>query len=200
MHISKYSPLKSIHFYRRLNQLSQHFCHSDWGISRICILNASDVFSGFEKRWPLILFLMYGNEKKSFGPKSGLYCGWLNKSIFWEVALSWWGVVRLRRLVFLTSWKTTVKQMFVYHLKLTVLSCSRGTNTTWPCFPKKKIGDHLLGIRGNPRFIICHDVIDAFRSTAIVFFEHFYRSIDTSFFWAIDKLCGIQLEIFLPTH
>ena len=46
----------------------------------------------------------------------------------------------------------------------------------------------------------CHDVIDVFRSTAIVFLEHFFRPIDTSlfFFWAIDKLWGIQRkQIFL---
>ena len=32
----------------------------------------------------------------------------------------------------------------------------------------------------NPRLINCHDVIDVFRSTAIVFLEHFLRPIDTS--------------------
>ena len=32
---------RSIHFSTRLNQLSKHFCHSDWGISKIYILNAS---------------------------------------------------------------------------------------------------------------------------------------------------------------
>ena len=90
-----------------------------------------------------------------------------------------------------------------------------------------KTGDHLLGsdscasnfswiwlilkhpysrllftfglIRVNLRFITCHDIIDVFRSTAIVFLEHFFRPIDTSlFFRAIDKLFGIQREqIFL---
>ena len=72
----------------------------------------------------------------------------------------------------------------------------------------EKTGDHLLGsdscasnfcwiwlilrdpysrvlftfglIRVNPLFITCHDVIDVFQSTAIVFLEHFLRPICTS--------------------
>ena len=47
---SKYSPLRSIHFCMRLNQLPKHFCHSDWGIYKICTLNASTASSGVEKR------------------------------------------------------------------------------------------------------------------------------------------------------
>ena len=31
---SKYSTLRSIHFCIHLNQLSKHFCHCDWGISK----------------------------------------------------------------------------------------------------------------------------------------------------------------------
>ena len=100
--------------------------------------------------------------------------------------------IRLRRLVFLISWKTTGKQMVMYHSELTVLHCSCGTIATCPVFPKKT-GDHLFCsmwlilkdpysrllftfglIRVNPRFITCHDVIDEFRSTAIAFLEHFF--------------------------
>ena len=55
----------------RLNQLSKHFCYSDWGISKTGLLNASTASSGVEKRWPLILFFTYGNKKKSLGAKSG---------------------------------------------------------------------------------------------------------------------------------
>lgn len=65
--VSKYFPLRSIHFCMRLNQLSKHFCHSDWDISKTCNLNASIASSGVEKHWPLMLFLT-----------SGFYCGWLN--------------------------------------------------------------------------------------------------------------------------
>ena len=39
-----------------LKQLSKHICHSDWGISKTCILNASTVSSDVEKRWPLNFF------------------------------------------------------------------------------------------------------------------------------------------------
>ena len=64
---------------------------------------------------------------KSFIAKSELYGGWHIKSMFWvlknavvwanvwELALSWWRVIYLRRLVFLISWKTTGKQVVVYH-------------------------------------------------------------------------------------
>ena len=162
---------------------------------------------------------MYENKKKSFDAKAGLYGGWLIKSMFWvlkntvvwadvwELALSWWRVIRLRRLVFLISWKTTGKQMVVYHSKLTVLRCSSGTIAACPVFPKKQVnrwlevlcaratfvgfgsswnahtGPYPYGlIRVNLRFITCHDVIDLFRSTAIVFLEHFFRPIDTRLF------------------
>ena len=90
-------------------------------LSKTCILNASTASSNDEKPWPLILFFTYGNKQKTFGAKSGLYGGWLIKSMFWllenavawadvwELALSWWRVIRLRRLVFLISYKTTGK-------------------------------------------------------------------------------------------
>ena len=45
---------------------------------------------------------------------------------------------RLRRLVFLISWKTTSTQMVVYHSELTVLRCSSGTIVICPVFQKKK--------------------------------------------------------------
>ena len=57
--LSKYSPWRS--FCMRFNQFSKHFCPSDWGIPKTCILNASTASSGVEKRWPLILFFTYGN-------------------------------------------------------------------------------------------------------------------------------------------
>ena len=166
----------------RLNQLSKHFCHSDWGISKTCILNASTASSGVEKRWPLILYtLYYGNKKKLFGGKSRLYCGWLIKSMFWvlenavvcadvwELALSWWKVIPLRRLVFLISWKTTGKQMVVYHSELTVLrhlleSTSCVSNFCWIWLILKHPYSRLLFtlglIRIYVRFITCYDVID----------------------------------------
>ena len=81
----------------------------------------------------------------------------------------------------------------------------------------EKTGDHLLGsascarsfykiwlilkhpysrllftfglIRVNPRLITYHNVIDVFRSTAIVFLEDFFRPIDTSLFFARLTSC-----------
>ena len=132
----------------------------------------------------------------------------------WELALSWWRVIRLRRLAFLIPWKTTGKQMVVYHSEFTVLLCSCSTIATCPVFAKTQaiiclevlraratfvgFGSSWNTARVNPRFINCHDVKDVFRSTAIVFLEHFFRPIGTRIFWAVDKLCGIQREqIFL---
>ena len=45
-------------------------------------------------------------------------------------------VIRLRRLVFLISWKTTGKQMVVYHSELAFQRCSSGTIATCSIFPK----------------------------------------------------------------
>ena len=59
-----------------------HFYHSDWGISKTCIVNASTASSEVEKRWPLILWFTYGNKNKSFGVKSGLWGRLLIKSMF----------------------------------------------------------------------------------------------------------------------
>ena len=101
-YFSKYSPLRSKHFCMRLNQLSKHFWHSDWGtrISKTCILNASSASSGVQKRWPLILFLCTGEKKKSFGAKSALYGGWLIKSMFWMLknAVVWADVMHSERI------------------------------------------------------------------------------------------------------
>ena len=100
-----------------------------------------------------------------------------------------------------------IKEIVVYHSELTVLRCSSGTITTCPVFPKKT-GDPLLGsascasnycwiwlilkhpysrllftfglISVNPRFITSRNVVDVFRSTAIVFLMHFFRPNDTS--------------------
>jgi len=136
---SKYSPWWSIHFCMRLNQFSKQFFHSEWGNSKTCVLNASTASSGVEKRWPRNLFLMCGNKKKSLGAKSGLYGGWPINSMFsvlkkslvwadvWELALSWWKMIRLRRLVFLISPNTSGKQMVVYHSELTVRRSCKGT-------------------------------------------------------------------------
>ena len=98
-----------------LNQLSKHFCHSDWAVSKTCILYASTASAGVEKRWTLSLYITYGNKKKSFGAKSELYRRWHNKSKFWvlknavvsadlwQLALSWWRESRFRRLSLLIS-------------------------------------------------------------------------------------------------
>ena len=102
------------------------------------------------------------------------------------------------RLVFLISCKIIGKQMVVYHIELPVLRCSSGTIATFPVFSKKQaiicwiwlILKHpygrllfTIGLKCvNPRFITCHDVIDVFRSTAIVFLDHLFGPINTNLF------------------
>ena len=55
-----YSPLRSKHFCMHLNQLSKHFGHFDWGISKACILNHF-----FRCRKTLTShFFTFGNKKK----------------------------------------------------------------------------------------------------------------------------------------
>ena len=136
----------------------KHFFQSDWGNSKTCVLNASTASSGVENRCPRNLFLMCGNNKKSLGAKSGLYGGWPISSIFhsvrnafvwvdvWELALSWWRMIRLFFCFFRISPMTSGKQMVVYHSELTVLRFSSTTDATWPLMPKKQA-------------IICFDVL-----------------------------------------
>ena len=70
------------------------------------------------------------------------------------------------------------------------------------CAWKSFVREHLLLVLAyleTPiRLLSTFGLIDVFRSTVIVFLEHFSRPIDTSLFLTIDKLCGIQREqIFL---
>ena len=108
---------------------------------------------------------MYGNKKKLFGAKLGLSGGWLIKSMFWvrknivvwadvwELALSWWRVIRLWQLVFLISWKATGKQMVVYHTELTGLCCSSGAIATCTVFSKKQAIICLEVLRARTTFV-----------------------------------------------
>ena len=144
-------------------------------------------------------------------------------AVVWELALSWWIVIRLRRLIFLISCEKTGKQMVVYHSELNVMHYSSGTIAPRPVFPKKT-GDYLLGsamcasnfcciwlilkypysrllftfglMLVNPWFITCHDIMDVFRSTAIVFLEHFFRPIDPFFERVINCVGSKRNQIF----
>ena len=104
---------------------------------------------------------------------------------------------------FFISPKTSSKQIIVYHSELTFLRCTNGTIETAPVFPKKQSTIWFEVIRAQTTFVgiarlrstihhlsRCH----IFLSTAIVFFEHFLRPVNTSLFLAIVKLCVIQRE------
>ena len=132
----------------------------------------------------------------------------------WELALLWcWFTWFLGRQLTNKWLFTTQNWLFRVVLVVRLLHSQ---------FFQKKTGDHLLGsaswasnfcwiwlilkqpysrllftfglIRENPLFTICHDVIDVFRGTAIVFLKHFLRPIDRRLFLTIDKLCGNQRE------
>ena len=134
-------------------------------------------------------------------------------------------MIRLRRLVFLISWKTVGKQMVVYHSKLTILRWSRGTNATCPVFLKKQaiICLEVLSARAtfvgfgssrNTRTVDCCLLRVQTRKSTIHHLSLYYRRVskhrdrifkaflstnrNETFFGAIDKFCGIQREqIFL---
>ena len=57
----------------RSNQFSKHFFHSKAVTSEISVRNVSTAASDDSSRSPRILFLMFGNKKKSLGDKSGEY-------------------------------------------------------------------------------------------------------------------------------
>ena len=83
------------------------------------------------------------------------YGGWVLKNaviwaVVWALALSWWRVNRLRRLVFL---RTTDKQMVLYHSELTILHSSSGTITTYPVFTKKQANMCLEVLSARANFV-----------------------------------------------
>jgi len=55
------------------NQFSKHFFHSEVVTSEISVRNVSTTASGDSNRSPRILFLIFGNKKKSLDDKSGEY-------------------------------------------------------------------------------------------------------------------------------
>ena len=168
----------------------------------------------------------------------GLYSRWLIKSMFWvlqnavvwadvwELALSWWRMIRLLRLVFLISWKTTGQQMAVYHSEFNVLRCSSGTIATFPVFPKNRQSFAWKCFVCEKLLLDLTHLETPIQSAAVYFQAHTRKSTIHNlpqchrrvskqrdpifgaflspnrprafFFWAIDKLCEIQCEqIFL---
>ena len=92
----------------------------------------------------------------------------------WKLPLSWWRVFRLRRLIFLISWKTTGKQMVVYHSELTILRCSSGTIATCPVFHKKQAIICLKVLRALATFVGLVSSLNT--HTAIYFRAHTRKS------------------------
>ena len=148
-----------------------------------------------EKRWPLIFFLRTGIKRRHSVPSQDYKVDDKSNQCFecskMQLALSWWKVIRLRRLVggfpdFLEdNWKTNS----CVPLKIDCSALFYWYECNMSSF-SEKTGDHLLGstsyasnfcwiwlilkhpysrllftfglIRLNPRFITCHDVIDVF--------------------------------------
>jgi len=107
-----------IDFCIRLNQFSKHFFHSKAVTSEISVRNVSTA-SGDSNRSPRILFLKFGNKKKSLGDKSGEYGQWVINSTLlldkkstvwrgvWQLALSWWRMMWRFRFVLRNSFMTS---------------------------------------------------------------------------------------------
>ena len=85
-------------------------------------------------------------------------------------------VIRLRRLVYLISWKTTGKQIVVYHAELIVLRCSSGTFATCPVFPKnRRLYAWKCFVREQPLLDLTH-LETLILSTAVSFRAHTRKS------------------------
>ena len=75
-------------------------------------------------------------------------------------------------------------------------SASWASNFCWICLILKHPYSRLLFtfglIRVNPWFITCHDVIDMFQSTAIVFLEHLFRIV-----WVLMRTNFFDSQMFM---
>lgn len=207
----------------RLNQFLKHFCPSEefpkhvfWMRQPLLQLSENIVLSVYFLRTEIRRSHSVPNQDymaddssnwcfrcskmQLFGPMCESWCGEV-----WSVFGNWF------------SWffgGQIGNQLIVYHTEFTALRCSSITIATCPFFPKKQANSFgwiwlllkypsssllfTFGLmRVNPRFITCHDVIDVFRSTAIVFYGHFLRHY--FIFWAIDECCGIQWKQIFQT-
>ena len=103
--------------------------------------------------------------------------------------MSWWRVIRLRRLDFLISWKTAGKQVVVYDSELTILRCSCASNLYW-IWPIQSTDVYF---QDHTRTSTIHHVSRCDRRVSY-FWSIFYIQSIRAIFWAIDKLWGIQSE------
>lgn len=196
-----------------MNQFSKHLFHSELGSSKTCNLNASTASSGVKNRSPRSLFLIVGNKKQSLKAKSGLYGDPLIQLFdqskmplleppWWELALSWWRMIRLL-FDFLGFLQKLVanKWLCTYHSEFTVFRSSNATIATWPAMWLCALfTNHIGGIRFilklkdphsgllfgfgiiciYPQFITCTDVIYSLWSTSCKFVQHCPTPIESS--------------------
>ena len=132
-----------------------------------------------------------------------------------ELALSWWRVICLRPLVFPISWKTTGKQIVVYHSELTVMRCSSPVQCFWKnrrliAWKSFVHGQLLLSLvhletliqstsvyfRPHMRKSTIHHLSRCHRHVSKhrdrIFWSISFKQSTWAFFWAIEKLCAIQ--------
>ena len=154
--------LRSIHFCMRLNQMSKHFCYSDWSISEIAFLKYQLLLQVSKNVDPSFYFLRtginrshsvtsqnYTTDDSSIDALSAQKCSCLSRCVRARIVV----VIRLRRLIFLITWKTTGKQIVVYHSELTILRCFSGTIVTCTIFLKKQVIICLEVLRAQATFI-----------------------------------------------
>ena len=140
----------------------------------------------------------------------------------WELALSWWRMIRLRRLVALTFPKTSGKQIVVYHSELIVRRCTNDTVAAChKVFRKKQVTICFEVLHARTTFggfclswkthtVDCrllsgshaeiHDSSPVtipqacFEASLPYFFSISLDQSTLASFWAFVKLCGIQRE------
>ena len=142
----------------RLNQLSKHFCQSNWGYFQNVHSGAINHFFRCRKTLTSNFIFYVRCHVRTIRRMTTKLIFWVLKNAVvladvWELALSWWRVIRLRWLILLISWTTTGKLMVVYHSELTVLRCSSGTIGTCPVFPKKQAIICLKVLRARATFV-----------------------------------------------
>lgn len=90
-------------------------------------------------------------------------------------------IIRLGRLLFLISWKATGKKNGCVPLRIDYFELLKWYDCDMSmCLEVLRARATFVRLRENLRFITCHDYIDVFRNAAIVFSEHFFRTVDTS--------------------
>ena len=169
-------------FFRRRKTLKFHFCLRT-GIKRSHSMpsqgyTADDSSNRCFECSRMQLFERMCESSNCRSEEWSVFIGWFSRFLRIQLANQWLCTTHnWLRPVF--PKKQTITCLEKLRARATFVGFSSSWNTHTP--PHRLLFTFGL-IRVNTRFITFHDVIDVFRSTAIVFLEHFFRPIDTSLF------------------